>query len=143
MWKGIYNVTLTKEQTQYLTKYVQRGKHSSRVMTRARILLLADKKEKVSEIALLLQTSKSTVYNTRCRFCKTGLEATLNDKFSPGAPSKLDGKAEAVLTAIACSTPPDGRARWSLQLMADKMVELKIVDSISDDTVHRHLKKTK
>jgi transposase len=89
-----------------------------------------------------LTVSKATVYNIRRRYCTEGLQAALNDKPRPGAPKKLDGRGEARFTAIACSDPPLGRQRWTLRLLADKLVELELVDGISPATVRTLLKKT-
>jgi transposase len=92
------------------------------------------------EIAEALQISLLTIYNIRRRFQTEGLDL-LYDKPHPGQPCKLDGKAEARLTAIACSTPPAGHARWSLRLLADELVRLEVVDTISHKTVGQVLKK--
>ncbi len=76
------------------------------------------------------------------RFVEEGLEAALRDRPRPGAQRQLDGKQEALLIALACSVPPDGRTRWTMQLLANKLVELRVVEAISDETVRRTLKKT-
>jgi len=89
-----------------------------------------------------LHTSISTVQRTRQRFVEGGLECALNERPRLGSEKKLDEKGEAVLVALALSEPPAGRKRWTLQLLADRLVELKIVDDISYETVRRRLKKT-
>jgi transposase len=84
----------------------------------------------------------ATVERVRKRFVEEGLEAALNERPRPGGQRKLDGKQEAFLIALACSTPPEGRRSWTMQLLADKLVELRVIDAISDETVRRTLKKT-
>lgn len=105
-------------------------------------LLLADDGRTDEEIWNALQIGRSTVERTRRRFFELGLEAALSERPRPGKPPKLDAKQEAVLIALACSDPPDGYERWTMQLLADRLVELKVVDSIVDETVRRLLKKT-
>jgi transposase len=138
----LYNVCLTDEQVQYLFDIVYNGKHETRKITRARILLLSSSGETDEEIVLALQTSLSTVRRVRIRFAKEGLTAALEEKPRPGQPVKLSGSDEALLTAIACSEAPEGRSRWTLRLLADKLVELKVVPSISHVTIFNILKKT-
>ena len=121
------------------------GESSARTQTRARILLLTDesrKKQKgTEEIASALMCSLPTITNIRKKFVEGGLENALYDKPRPGAIPKITGEIEAQLTLLACSAPPEGRSRWTLQLLADKLVELKLVDSISDVAVMHRLKK--
>ena len=137
----IYVVDLTEEERNSLLNLLKGGKHSSRKLNRARILLLADEDKTDQEIAEVLHTSVPTVQRTRQRFVEGNLEAALNERPRPGGHKKLDGKAEAFLVALACSDPPAGRQRWTMQLLADKLVELQVVDAISDETVRRTLKK--
>lgn len=92
-------------------------------------------------IAEALQVAKSTVARIRGRYYQEGLESALKEKPRSGAPQKIDGRAKAELVTIACSKPPDGRSRWTLRLMADRAVELNVVDSISHTTIYRILKK--
>lgn len=129
----IYHVKLTEKERRILKDIVNKGKHSSRKVKRANILLLADRGKKDEEIVQALYSSPSTVARTRERFNNGGLEEALNEKPRSG---------KAILTAIACSKAPDGHERWSCQMIADKLVELKIVDSISDEAVRLILKKT-
>ena len=92
-------------------------------------------------MAEALQVGLSTVARTRQRFVEGGLEWALTERPRPGAARKLDGKAEAFLIALACSGPPGGRTRWTMQLLADRMVEIGVVEELSDETVRRTLKR--
>ena len=140
-----YDVQLSKEDRQELESLIHSGESSARTQTRARILLLTDenqkKKKSTKEIASALLCSLPTVTNIRKKFSEGGIENALYDKPRPGAVPKITGEIEAQLTMLACSTPPEGRARWTLQLLADQLVELKLVDSISDVAVMHRLKK--
>jgi transposase len=136
-----YHVKLSASQRQRLLQLVRKGKTSARVINRARILLLAHAGKSDEEIAEALQVNLLTIHNIRRRF-QTERLALLYDQPRPGQPCKLDGKAEARLTAIACSSPPTGHARWSLRLLADELVRLEVVDAISHKTVGQVLKKT-
>ncbi len=139
-------VYLTTDQRTQLEALIRAGHASARTQTRARILLLTDRSQAQrmtdAAIAAALLCNKNTVGNVRRRFLQQGLEASLYDKPRPGAQPKLTGEVEAQLTVLACSTPPDGHARWTLRLLADKLVELGWVDSISDVAVMHRLKKT-
>ena len=140
-----YYIHLSKEDRQELETLIRSGESSARTQTRARILLLTDedqkKKKGAKEIASALLCSMPTVTNIRKKFSEGGLEKALYDKPRPGAVPKITGEIEAQLTLLACSAPPEGRSRWTLQLLADKLVELKLVDSISDVAVMHRLKK--
>jgi transposase len=103
--------------------------------------LLADEGRTDEEVAEALLTSVSTVERTRKRFVEGNLERALNESPRPGGKRKLTGKQEAYLVALACSDPPEGKKRWSMQLLADRLVELEIVEEISDETVRRTLKR--
>ena len=145
-----YLVTLTPEERQRLADLLSAGKRSALTLTRARILLKADQAPggpawEGAEIAQALDCGLRTVERVRQRFVERGLEAALGRKPQdrPSRERKLDGRAEARLIALACSEPPDGRAAWTLQLLADKLVELRVVDSVCDETVRRVLKKTR
>ena len=138
----IYHINLTAEEREHLLSVISKGKSSARTLSRARILLLANEDQSNKEIASHLHISMQTVFRIRKRYCLNGLNDALYERPRKGASVKLDGKAEAILTAIACSTPPEGHARWTLRLLADKAVELKLVDSISHVTVGSVLKKT-
>jgi transposase len=137
-----YDVKFNHEQRQQLLDLIQKGHASARMITRARILLLASEGRSDDDIANNLHTSLSTVVRVRKSYCTAGLDESLTEKKRSGAPAKLDGKAEAKLTAIACSTPPEGHSRWTLRLLADKVVELELVDTISHVTIGNVLKKT-
>ena len=140
-----YHIYLTTENRQELESLIRSGESSARTQTRARILLLTDenqkKKKGAEEIASILMCSLPTITNIRRKFVEGGLENALYDQVRPGATPKITGEIEAQLTMLACSTPPEGRSRWTLQLLADKLVELKLVDSISDVAVMHRLKK--
>ncbi len=139
-------VHLTNDQRAHLEGLIHRGNAPARTQTRARILLLTDRSQANhltdTAIAAAVLCNKHTVGNVRRRFVQQGLEAALYDKPRPGAKPKLTGAGEAQLTLLACSQPPEGHARWTLQLLADKLVELGCVESISDVTVMHRLKKT-
>lgn len=140
-----YHIYLTTENRQELESLIRSGESSARTQTRARILLLTDenqkKKKGAEEIASILMCSLPTITNIRKKFVEGGLENALYDQVRPGATPKITGEIEAQLTMLACSTPPEGRSRWTLQLLADRLVELKLVDSISDVAVMHRLKK--
>ena len=140
-----YHVYLSKEERQELGTLIRSGTCSARVQTRARILLLSDqsqsKQKKTEEIASALMCSLPTITSIRKKFVEGKLENALYDKARPGATPKITGEIEAQLTMLACSAPPEGRAHWTLQLLADKLVELKLLDSISDVAVMKRLKK--
>jgi transposase len=141
MPKKKYLVDLSADERDSLRQLVSRGKHSSRKVTRARILLLAADGLTDEHIVQALKTAFATVERTRKRFVEEGL-GCLNERPRRGQARKLTGKQEAYLVAVACSKPPDGRARWTLQLLADKVVELKFTNSIARETVRQVLKKT-
>jgi hypothetical protein len=144
-----YLVTLTPEERDLLTRLLAGGKRSALTLTRARILLKADQAEggpawEDADIAEALDCGQRTVERVRQRFVERGLPAALGRKPQdrPSRERKFDGATEARLIALACSAPPEGRARWTMKLLADKLVELEIFDSVSDETVRRVLKKT-
>jgi len=139
--KTIFCVRLSEEDRTELNKYLRHGKSPARSLTRARILLLADEGHSDEMIVEALKVSRPTVNRIRKRYCEGGLDFALYEKPRSGAPPKLDGRVEAELTLLACSEPPEGRSKWTLRLLADKLVELEAVDSISHMSVHRILKK--
>ena len=141
--KKLYHVRLKEEEQEELSRYLRRGKSSARSLTRARILLLADEGRDDGEISKALKVSKSTANRIRKRYFESGLEFALHEKARRGAPTKMDGRIEAQLTLLACSEPPDGRSKWTLRLLADRLVELEAVESISHMSVQRLLKKMK
>lgn len=137
----LHQVKLSKEEREKLQKYIHKGKSSVRSVTRARILLLADAGHSDFEIVDALGVSKSTVARLRKKYCQEGLDSILYEKSRSGAPPKISGKAKAQLITLACSEPPEGRSKWTLQLLADRLVELNEVESISSMSVGRILKK--
>jgi transposase len=136
-----YHVALTAEERTTLEQMLRRGKHSTRRLTRARILLKAAAGLRDDEIAEAVATSLPTVERTRKRFAAGRLQA-LEEKPRPGKQRVLDERGEARLIAEACTPAPEGRERWTLQLLADRVVELQLAVSCSKDTVWRVLKKT-
>lgn len=144
-----YLVTLTAEERQQLGNLIAIGKASAKKLTHARILLKADVNAGGPDwtdirIAEAVEVSIATVERVRQRFVEQGLTATLSRKpqDQPSRERTLDGRAEAYLLALACTPPPQERTRWTVQLLADKLVELQIVEAVSDETVRRVLKKT-
>lgn len=136
-------VSLKEQEQEELKQYLRKGKSSARSLTRARILLLADEGRDDEMIAEALNVSKSTVSRIRTRYCEGGLDFALHEKARSGAPPKIDGRVEAQLTLLACSEPPDGRSRWTVRLLADRLVEMEVVEAISHMSVQRLLKKMK
>ena len=139
-----YIVDLQKEERRVLQRVIRSGKHSARKICWAHALLKADDGWKDQEIAEALDISLPTVQRIRQRFVEEGLEVALGARSHKPRPylQRLDGKQEAKLIAIACSKAPEGRTRWTLRLLADKMVELQVVERVSYQTVRRVLKKT-
>lgn len=139
-------VELSKAQRRELEQLIRTGDVPARTHTRARILLLSDRsqgqKRTDQEVADAALCSKGTVIQVRRRFLAGGLATALYDKGWPGAKPKLTGEVEAKLTMLACSKPPEGAVRWTLRLLAEQMVELAYVESISHVTVGEWLKKT-
>lgn len=148
MMQKRYRVTLTEEERDRLESMLNRGRVLARRLTRARILLHADESEHGSgwtdgAIAEAVQCGRRTVERTRQRFVEEGLDAALDPRpTSRVYERKLDGEAEAQLIALACSDPPEGRQRWSLRLLADRVVALGLAEDVSHETVRRTLQKT-
>jgi transposase len=140
-----HKIHLSAEERSFLENMIRTGKESARTIARARILLLSDRslghKRKDAEVAQAVMVHKQTVLNIRQRFAKEGTESALYERPRPGQAPKITGEVEAMLTALACSNPPEGNAKWTLKLLADKLVELELVDSISTVAVHKHIKK--
>lgn len=137
-----YIVTLTDEERITLQNMIHKGTVGVRTLNRAHILVLADEGESDTAIVEALQTSPSTVQRTRQRFVEDGFNEALHERRRGGASVKLTGRQEAFLVALACSDPPTGRTCWTMQLLADRLIELRMVASISDETVRLRLKKT-
>ena len=146
--KKKYIVTLTEAERQMLQAMLTRGKAAARKLVHARILLKADASPggprwSDDEMAEGLEVGRATVERVRRQFVEEGLEAALERrKPCRQYERRLDGDGEAHLIALACQKPPEGRARWTLQLLADRMVQLEYVETVSSQTVRRTLKKT-
>jgi putative transposase len=139
------HVFLSNEDRSFLDNLIRRGHCSARVLNRARILLLADRsqgekrtRQHIAEAALCCALTVGTVCR---RYVQEGLDAALSEKPRPGKAPKITGEIEAQLVVLACSTPPEGQARWTFKLLADKLVALELVDSISEVAVYKRLKK--
>ena len=134
-----YRVDLTQDEHRQLQSMLRGGKHGARQLKRAQILLAADAGASDAEIERCVGTSGSTVYRTKRRFVEGNLEAALNERPRWGGARKLSGKEEALLVATACSAPPEGRKRWTLELLADEVARLTEHDELSRETVRRRL----
>src|SRR6202795_2908346 len=134
-----YRVALSQDERDELSALLSAGKHAARKLKRAQILLAADAGINDEDIAISLAVGGSTVYRTKRRFVEDSLEAALSEEPRPGAERKLSGKEEALLVATACSNPPEGRARWTLELLAGAMVKLTEHEDLSRETVRRRL----
>jgi transposase len=145
--KDKYVVRLTAGDRRELKQMARSGKHPARVLIHARILLKADAGGPGwddAAIAEALDCGTRTVARVRKKFAQGGLDLALHRKKPTGRQyRKLDGKQEARLVALACSAPPAGKARWTLKMLADRLVELEVIDAVSDETVRRTLKKTR
>jgi len=137
-----YLVDLTGAEQGYLLGLIHKGKPAARKVARAHVLLRAAEGATDEEIAQALPLGASTVHRTRQRFVDEGLLAALSERPRAGPPPTLTGKQTAFWVALACSTPPAGRHRWTLQLLADRFIERRQIETLSPDTVRRVLKKT-
>ena len=141
-----YPVYLSAEQRSHLESIIRSGYESVRVIARARILLLSDrnsgKQREDAEVAEAVMVCAGTARRIRKEFALYGLESAIYDKPRPGAVPKITGDVEAKITMIACSKPPEGHVKWTLRLLADRVVELGYVDSISHTSIGNRLKKT-
>jgi transposase len=136
-----YVVRLEAEERERLRLLTRKGKPSARTVRRAQTLLLADEGRTDEQIAGALHAGLATVARTRQRFVEAGLEAALTERPRPGAAPKLSPKQQAFVVALACTKPPEGRLRWTLQLLANRLVELEVVPAISDESIRRLLKR--
>lgn len=136
-----YDITLTDGQRKELQNLVSKGTSKAREIKHANVLLLSEQKKTYKEIESSLNISHQTITNIRKRFCEESLESALTDKPRPGIKSKFTDKADAYLISLSCSNPPEGRECWTMQMLSDKLIELKLVDSISDEAVRLRLKK--
>jgi transposase len=137
----LYHVNLTVEERQELLELTSKGRINARKMKRAQVLLKADEGLKDEDIMAAVGVSRPMVERTRKRLVEGGLNKALNEDPRPGAKRRLDGRAEAHLIALTCSEPPDEHDHWALRLLADKLVELGVVESVSYETVRQTLKK--
>ena len=137
-----YLINLSDEEQRELLEITRKGEVKARKMKRAMILLKADEGLSDPQIMAAISVSRPTVERIRKRFVEGGLERALNEDPRPGQKRKLDGRGEAQLIAVACSQAPDGHDHWTLRLLADKLVQLEVVENISYETVRRTLKKT-
>lgn len=143
-----YKVILTEEEQALLKRLISTGKAAARKLSHARILLACAESDACrgasdTEVAKAIHVSRPTVERVRKAFVEEGLERALNHKRPRRTRSPVfDGESEAQLVALACSPPPEGRSRWTLQLLADRLVELNVFETVSDETVRQTLKKT-
>lgn len=135
-------VELSADERRSLKSTLRRGTTPARVQTRARILDLLDRGQHPDDIAATLDLSTQTVFNIKRRYLEEGFDSALQDKPRSGKPPRILGEARAKVTALACSEAPEGHARWTLRLLADRAVKLGFVDSISHNAVRQILKKT-
>lgn len=142
MPRKMYLINLSDKERHLLLEMTRKGEIKARKFKRAMILLKADEGLTDQQIMGALSVSRPCVERVRKRFVVDGIERALNEDPRPGQKRKLDGRAEATLIATACSEAPDGHEHWSLRLLAGKLVQLGVVDTISHETVRRTLKKT-
>lgn len=135
-----YVISLRQDEKNRLVEVIKKGKEAARKIARAHILLLADKGLGDEDIVGLLHVSLPTVGRVRKRYCTEGLESALNERPRPGARRKIKNEDKAMVSALLLTPPPNGHNRWSLRMIADKLVELQLVDSISHETVRNVLK---
>lgn len=135
-------INLSSDELRSLKNSLTKGTTPARVQTRARILDLLHRQHAPSEIATVLGVGIATVFNIKRRYLAEGLQAALHERPRLGQPCRIDGVARAKITALACSKAPDGHARWTLRLLADKAIELGFCETISHSTVQEVLKKT-
>jgi transposase len=138
-----FKIKLHSKEVNALKSIISKGEEKARKITRCRILLLCHENKEKTMISSMLSINPNTISNTCRRYIEEGLESAINEKPRPGAPTLFNGKLKAKITALACSTPPEGRGQWSLRLLSDKAVELDLIESISHTDVRRILKKTK
>jgi len=135
-------VKLKAKERKLLEQIASKGSEKARKITRCRILMLAGEGKTDTWIMEALGVARNTIRQVRSRYVHEGLESAIEEQPRLGAPEKISGRQRAKITAMACSEPPEGRSRWTLRLIADRLVELEMVDEISHQTVKRILKKT-
>jgi putative transposase len=136
---------LTAVERDVLEKFVAHGKKSARAINRARILLLLDEARPEKELTTILGVSRGTIYNMQKKYRQKEYEHildVLHEAPRSGRPIKIDTRVKANVTMIACSDPPEGCGRWTLHMIADKLIQLAVIDTISHESVRRTLKKT-
>lgn len=136
-------IVLKAKERMLLNNLVSKGEEKARTIARGRVLLMSNEGKNDTAIIDALDLARNTVRQVRQRYVNEGLDAAIHEKSRPGAPLKINGRQRAKITALACSDPPEGRARWTLRLLADRVVELDITEEISHMHVGRILKKTK
>ena len=134
-------IQLTSDEVAYLNNFINTGKRSARAIKRAQILLHSHAGKTPEQICEVVNTSVATVYLTRQHYRQEGVQAAIQEKPRSGQPRRLSSEQEAALTVLACSDAPDGRAQWSVRLLADKAVEIGIVERVGRETIRRFLKK--
>jgi transposase len=142
MARPAQSIKLPKNELRSLTTIITRGTTTARTQTRARILDLLHRGQHPEAISSVLHVSRQTVFNVKRRHLSAGFDAALFDQPRSGRPIRIDGTQRAKITALACSAPPEGHARWSLRLLADKAVELELCEAVSHNAVKEILKKT-
>ena len=143
--KSLPPVVLSQQEREALEAFVSSGQKNAREINRARILLLKDAGKKDREIMELLHTSRPTIWSMHKKYVETAYEPILDilkDAPRPGRPVEIDSRVEANITMIACSDPPEGAASWTLRMIADKVVEMNVMDTLSHESVRSVLKKT-
>ena len=143
MVQARYRVRLTSEEKGHLRKVVRSGRSSAQANTRARVLLKLDEGWSASQVAAAMEVTERTVFRIKRRFAEEGLAETLHRRNQVNRYRKVDERVEAHLINLACSLAPEGHDHWELRLLADRMVELGVVESLSHETVRLHLKKTR
>src|SRR3954468_21623022 len=138
-----YRVTLSEDERDRLERLSRQRTASVRMVRRGQALLLASEEKTDEVIAEQLRMGVATLERLRRRFVEEGLEASLRERPRPGARPKLGPKEQAMVVALACTKPPEGRHRWTMQLLADRVVELELVPDISDEAIRRLLKRTR
>jgi len=139
--QSTFRLQLTKEEREQARRFVTRGKVKSRCLQRVIVLLKWDEGLVARTIKTQVSVSLPTIYNVYHRYQAGGLSAVIAEKAVAGQPPRLDARGEATLIALACSAAPDGTTSWTMQMLADKLVEMKVVASISDECVRQRLKK--
>lgn len=137
------NINLKTNEVKFLTKFIRKGKKNARSLTRARILLLANKGKGDTEIANILGVGRSTALRIRKRYLEEGLQSALVDKPRPGQPEKYNERQAAEIVAFACTKPPEGRNKWSLALLCEELRKKEGLETINRETIRLILKKNK